>query len=188
VSETLRTFVALPLPDELRAAVAETAAALRAAVGERDVRWVRPEGVHLTLAFLGDTTTAQVAQVRDGLEQVAGANRPVPLRLDRVGVFPHARRPRVFWVGIRDDADALHTLQRAVTAMLTPLGWAPDRRPFTAHLTLGRVRGGARVAPPPADVPVTQAGCTVDSVVLYRSELRRDGARYTVLHRAKLAG
>lgn len=188
MSETLRTFVALPLPDEFRAAVAETAAALRAALGERDVRWVQPEGFHLTLAFLGDTAPAQVVQVCDGLEQVARTNRPVPLRLDQLGVFPHARRPRVFWVGVHDDSGALHALQQAVAAMLTPLGWAPDRRPFTGHLTLGRVRDGARVAPPPDGVPVAQADATIASVFLYRSELRRDGARYTVLHRAELVG
>ncbi len=193
--EELRLFVALELPAPVLTALEKLQEQLRADRSARAVRWTRPEGIHLTLKFLGETPAPRLDAIRAGLVEVASGHRSLRLQAAGLGCFPNPRAPRVIWVGLSGDLDALGALQEAVEAALAPLGFPTEKRPFSPHLTLGRVQQDAA----PADVRALGAlvtGTTVGTlgawqaaaVSLMRSELSRAGARYTCLFRAPLAG
>jgi 2'-5' RNA ligase len=137
--ETVRSFVAIELPEELKQELVEIVDRLSAG-GQPGVRWVDPRGIHLTLKFLGDVAV-------DGLGDVAGALREAAREILRfrlavggLGVFPNPRRVRVAWVGVSGELDVLERLQQRVESALAPLGFAGESRGFTPHLTLARVR------------------------------------------------
>ena len=195
MAEELRLFVALELPAPVLAALERIQDDLRADRSARAVRWTRPEGIHLTLKFLGETPAARLEAIQAGVRAAAGEHGPLRLRAGGLGCFPNPRAPRVIWVGLGGDLDALGALQGAVEAAIAPLGFPTERRPFSPHLTLGRVRQDAS----PADVRAlgalverTAIGTIGEwqaaAVSLMRSELGRDGARYTCLLSAPLAG
>lgn len=130
----MRAFIAIDLPDAIRAVLREKQGAFRAVCPE--ARWTRPEGIHLTLKFLGEISEARVKQVSDAL----GALGPVEvfeIAVKGFGFFPDARRPRVFWAGL-EAPPVLPELARRVEAALEPLGFPGEHRPFTPHLTLAR--------------------------------------------------
>lgn len=143
-SENLRLFVACELPEETRRALAEIQETLRRESVERVLRWVRPDGIHLTLKFLGSVPFESVPGITGAL---AGAIEPFELRVrpGRLGLFGGAR-VRVVWVGLDGDIDGLAALAERVEGALEPLGFAWERRPFAGHLTLARVREQASVA------------------------------------------
>ena len=182
---TFRAFIAIDLPPAVKAALADVAAALdgrvpRGAVGTAAVRWVRPEQMHLTLRFLGDTPANRLPALAAALDTLAAGHAPFILRLTEVGCFPNTRRPRVVWVGLGGAEAKLTALVAALEAALSPLGWPPEDKAFRAHLTLGRVKDERAVqgidwsaAVPPLEVPVT-------AVHLIESQLRPEGPVYTV--------
>jgi 2'-5' RNA ligase len=184
----IRTFVALELPQTARRALADLQGRLKQ---ERMmVRWVRPEGIHLTLKFLGDVPEERVETIGQAVVGAAQGYRALKLGIQGLGVFPGVRKARVIWVGLTGETAALLDLQSAVAAALETQGIPRDRRRFKAHLTLGRFK---KSPPPPALVAVLErhaddAPCdlTLARVVLYRSELRPQGARYTPLLTAPL--
>ena len=139
--EQIRAFIAVELPPAVREAVEGVVRELRSGIGD-GVRWVRPEGVHLTLKFLGDIDAGSVPAVSRAMAQCAASAAPFDLFLEGVGVFPNARRPRVIWIGLGGALEPLLALQHSIDRELEGLGFARERRPFTPHLTLGRVRDG----------------------------------------------
>ncbi|MEK7848688.1 MAG: RNA 2',3'-cyclic phosphodiesterase, partial [Chloroflexota bacterium] len=142
VAEQLRLFVAVELPPGVRAALAGLQRELRPRCGA-GVRWVDAKGIHLTLKFLGGVEGARVPPVQAAVEQAASGQAAFRLSLGSTGFFPNPRRPRVFWVGIEGEVERLGALARRVEVALSPLGFPPERRPFSPHLTLGGVRDGA---------------------------------------------
>ncbi|HEY8490910.1 MAG TPA: RNA 2',3'-cyclic phosphodiesterase [Dehalococcoidia bacterium] len=181
--ETCRLFVALELPEAWRRALARLQGDLRAR-GLAGLRWVRPEGIHLTLKFLGGVPAPRVPEIDAALRAVLAEEPGFALRLGAPGTFG-GPRPRVVWVGVEGAVPALASLQRRVEAALVPLGFPPEARPFAPHLTLARVPEGtapglrrtlaaalAQVGPPPAPE------FRVRSVSLMESFLRPDGAVY----------
>jgi len=183
---TIRAFIAIDLPPAVKAALADVAATLGGRVPRGVVRWVRPEQMHLTLRFLGDTPTDRLPALAAALDALAAGHAPFALRLTGVGCFPNARRPRVVWVGLGGEEAKLTALAAALEAALRPLGWPPEDRPFRAHLTLGRVKDEQAAqgidwsaAVPALEVPVT-------AVHLIESQLRPDGSVYTVRHTSRL--
>ena len=189
---TIRAFIAIDLPPAVKAALADVAATLagrvpRGAVGTAAVRWVRPEQMHLTLRFLGDTPTDKLPHLAAALDALAAGHAPFTMHLTNVGCFPNARRPRVVWVGLGGEEAKLLALVTALEAALRPLGWPPEDKPFRAHLTLGRVKDERAAqgidwaaAVPPLTVPVV-------AMHLIESQLRPDGSVYTVRHTSTLA-
>lgn len=181
----IRTFVAIHLSDEARQVLGQINQELARQV-PRGVRWVAPELMHLTLRFLGDTAVARLPAISQALDAVGAAHAPFQLRLDGLGCFPNRRRPRVIWAGLQGDLDDASALKEAIDAVLVDLGWDPEDRPFSPHLTLGRVKdsrelGGLRwdTAVQPATVPVT-------AVHLIESQLTPQGSIYTVRHTSTL--
>lgn len=132
----MRAFIAIELPDELHDRLAREQTRFRAAAA--DARWTRPEGIHLTLKFLGEISEEQVAQVKEALEEI-GSFEPFGVRAKGFGFFPDARRPRVFWAGLDAPPELAQLAARIESAMAT-LGFATENRAFSPHLTLARFK------------------------------------------------
>ncbi len=194
----IRSFVAIELGPPARAAVEEYLAALRSSIS--GVAWTRPEKLHLTLKFLGGVASPRLDSLARRLAAVASAHAAFTVTVAGVGAFPSITRPRVVWVGLH--APGLVTLAAAIEDACTAEGFAREARPFHPHITLGRVRA-VRGRPPRAARPAAQ-GSTLGSrlvadaarefgtsgataLVLFQSELRREGARYTPLRVMALA-
>lgn len=190
-----RVFVAAPLPDDAAAAVAELVQRVRAEGvpgGGRDVRWVRMDGLHLTLRFLGPTLEDRVDAARAAVRDAAMAGQPFDLTLGGAGTFPSGGRPRALWLGVRDGTDELASLAGRVDRALVARGWPPEMRPFRAHLTLARADGvpagapiGARLEAAAATLQVT---FRVGQIGLFESLTGGGPARYEPLEQAALGG
>jgi RNA 2',3'-cyclic 3'-phosphodiesterase len=142
-----RLFVGVALPENATTAIREVVEEVRAMSlpqGARDVRWVRLDGLHLTLRFLGPTPERMLGPTISAVETVAAAAAgPISIELSGAGTFPSGRRPRTLWIGVSDGVDALMALAAQAESALVGVGWSPDDRPFRPHLTLARSDGVA---------------------------------------------
>lgn len=142
-----RLFVGVALPEDATATVREVVEAVRAMAlphGARDVRWVRLDGLHLTLRFLGPAPEQLLGPSISAVENVAAnAAGPIAIELSGAGTFPSGRRPRTLWIGVSGGVDALTALAGQTESALVGVGWPPDDRPFRPHLTLARSDGVA---------------------------------------------
>lgn len=191
--EMIRAFIAIRLSPAILAALEDVQDRLKQDLPSGLVRWVRPEGIHLTLQFLGDTPAARLEPIAAALAAACAPYAPFHLALQGTGCFPNQRRPRVVWVGVGEPSGALARLQHDVERALAPLGFTPEDRSFTPHLTLGRVKGGDPGALDAlgagiARVRVRAGEMDVRSVHLIQSQLLPGGAVYTSLAEAPLTG
>jgi 2'-5' RNA ligase len=180
--KAIRAFVALPLPDALREGVVATIDRLRPSIP--GVRFVRGEGVHVTLRFLGWTKAETLAALEGPLRAAAAACPPVEMAVRGLGTFPERGSPRVLWMGLTLPL-AVQALQAACERASVTAGFEPETRAFHPHLTLGRWRDRAR-RPSLPDVDLGSG--RVDRLVLYRSQLRAAGSEYTPLFVFPLGG
>jgi len=181
--------VAVKVPE----GVLERLARVQRELGERtgsSVRWVRREGIHLTLKFLGEVDDTALGGIEEAMAGVRAPGFRVECR--RLGFFPNRSRPRVVWAGLEEPTGRLEGLQREVERRLEPLGFEREDRPFHPHLTLGRSRSqrGERRLVEAAESLAAEAfgGFDADDFRLYKSQLHPHGARYTVLGTYALAG
>jgi 2'-5' RNA ligase len=180
--KAIRAFVAFPLAEEVRRDVAATIR--RLAPSLPDVRFVRDEGVHVTLRFLGWTPAETLAALEAPLRAAAAACPPIEMAVRGLGLFPERGRPRVLWLGLDLPAPAAR-LQAACEAAAVAAGLAPETRAFHPHLTLGRWRDGKpRPALPDVDLGKAQVG----ELILYRSDIRPSASVYTPLAVFPLGG
>ena len=186
----MRAFLAIPLPDGARVALAALQRDL--AGSGADVKWVEPENLHISLKFLDEITEAQRRQVEVVLRRVAGHEAPCRLGLNEIGAFPSVVAPRVVWVGLREGRDVVLRIAEAITQEGAAMALPREERLFAAHITIGRVRSLRRrdalaqrlrdtAWQPPATWEMT-------SLRLYQSDLSGSGPRYTVLAEVPLAG
>lgn len=190
----LRLFVSANLPADALEACATECRRVERALGRAatGVRFSRPGGLHLTLKFLGPTPESDVLRVHAGLERAAKDLPPFDVVLRGLEAFPDARRPRVVYLSMTEGAMPLKRLAAALEAQLAPLGFPGEKRAFTPHLTLARVKDpkaapkvGAAIA---ALEPVDVARVRVEAIWLMLSDLSPGGSRYTGLARVPLAG
>lgn len=194
----VRTFVAVELPEEVRAWLAEAQAGLaartaRAGLG-RGVRWVEPSGIHLTLKFLGGTSPRLLPEIERRLAVALAGQRRFSLEASRLGVFPGLRAPRVLWVGLAGGLEELAAVQQRVEEAIAPLGFPTEARAFSPHLTLARVHESVGPAERQLLGEVVRGYSLaaarrfeVAEVSLMRSELSPRGARYSRLLAVPLA-
>ncbi len=190
----IRAFIAVDLPVEIQECLDHIVNSLKQGMGNVPVRWVASQNIHLTLKFLGDVSLNNLEVLQEALHQEAANHKSMVISIGGVGAFPKIRSPRVIWVGVEAPPE-LEILQRGIDSQTTRIGYAPDRRPFSPHLTLGRV---SRNASPQevrkiGDVLTNQkvgflGVARIRSVHLYRSDLRPDGAVYTRLFTASFNG
>jgi 2'-5' RNA ligase len=190
----LRLFFAVPVPAEAREQVRALIGDVQAGVGDGTarIRWVRVEGLHLTLRFLGPTPEDRVPPLSAGADAIAAAEAPFEVELSGGGAFPSPARPRSLWVGVRDGADRLANLADALTNAAGECGLVLDTRPFAPHLTIGRTDGvrlgsvAARFLERAADG--LDVRFAADRIVLFQSLLGGGPARYQPLHEARFGG
>jgi 2'-5' RNA ligase len=187
----IRTFIGVDIGDEIRRRA--TALQHRLARSGADVKWVTPDAMHITLVFLGEIDERDIVTVCRAVAGVAKREPPFPIRIAEVGAFPTARRPKVVWGGITDGTEALRRLHAALETSLLDLKlYAKEERGYTPHLTLGRVRGekdGNALAPELTKHKDWDGGSTLaDEVLVYSSELGKEGPVYAVLARSPLGG
>lgn len=193
-----RVFVAVPLSDDAVTRVANLVDGVRAGTDPerrrrgRDVRWVRLDGLHLTLRFLGPTLDDRLPSVVEAARTAAGAHPPFELRLDGAGAFPNPERPRALWLAVTDGATELAGLAEGLDQALVAAGWPASDRTFQPHLTLARSDGvpaGAAVA---ARLEEAARGLDVaswvDRIVVFESITGGGPARYVALETLRLQG
>jgi 2'-5' RNA ligase len=186
--EGFRAFVAIEIPDAIRAQCAGLSATLGA--GARHVTWVKPGNLHLTLKFLGNARAAQAKRLLESLRHKARKLSPFEVALAGLGAFPSLRRPRVIWVGVTEGADALRDLAAKVEGAAAKAGFPRESRAFSPHLTLGRVKMAGKGESLQALLARSDPGplgrFPVGEVVLFQSRLSPGGAVHTPLHRVAL--
>ena len=182
--EQVRSFIAIELPDEIRLAIARLQAQLKS--GQSSVKWVDPYSIHLTLKFLGNIAVDRISGITGAIEEAARGISPFHLEVKGLGVFPNLRRVQVVWVGVSGEIERLSQLQQRIESNLAPLGFAPESRRFTPHLTLARLRDRASLDERQSFGQLVSAtrfeavyGFNIDSVNLMRSQLTREGAIYS---------
>jgi 2'-5' RNA ligase len=187
----MRAFVAVPIGEQATERVAEVQRGLRGTCEQAGwkVSWVRPENLHLTLKFLGEVEESRIEEIREQLGALE-AYAPFDMQLAGVGAFPPARRPRVIWIGVEQGAGDLRGMALDVEERMETIGFSREKRPFRAHLTVGRVKQARTPATGVLDGwRQVQAGTShVREVVLYQSTLHPQGARYSALARIPLRG
>lgn len=188
----LRVFVAVGLPQEVKAGLSVMRRDLNTAGGEA-VRWVSEDGIHLTLKFLGEIPEGMVVSVSGALEHAVEGVKPFGLEISESGFFPSAKRPKVFWVGLKGDLDSLLVLHNKVDKAMGSLGFQCEEREFSPHLTLARFREKATDEQKRAFVEhVTRsklmrfAPIRVDGISLMKSVLNPAGSIYSELARFRL--
>ncbi len=189
---SLRTFIAVDIPSPIQKLIQQNTDTLRQSLGTSSVRWVRGDNIHLTLKFLGDIAPAQVDGLTQMLRAAAERVNEFDLQIGGCGSFPNWKRPRVLFVGIQAPAE-LEALYRGIESACSRLGYESETRGFSPHLTIGRVREGVSAAELQKIRQVVEAAkvdslgtARVDSVHLYKSDLRPTGSVYTRLFSAPL--
>jgi len=189
VSGLARLFVAVDLGSAVQARVARAIGTARLAASR--ARWVPPEGVHLTLVFLGAVATDRAPAIAQAIGRAAARHRPLEISVRGAGTFGRSSSPRVLYLGIDGEVRALTALQRDITGELEPLGFPREARSFTPHLTLARSRdeqGDASLATAAERLAAFDAGSArIGSVQLVQSYLGPGGARYDVRAESALA-
>ncbi len=183
MSKKIRAFIAISLPERILQAIAKLQETLKGS--GLKIRWTRKEGIHLTIKFLGDIEWDDVEKIHVAMERTTQDFSPFTLRGEGVGVFPDVRRPRVVWVGLTGDVEALRLLQSDLEDQLNHFGFLKEKRAFKGHLTVGRVKGRVDLAKLAKALEALgefrTESFTAQSVVLFQSDLRPNGAVYSRL-------
>jgi len=188
--QTIRSFIAIELSDEARAALADLQNRFKAVTPAHAVRWAAPESIHLTLHFLGDVAADDVEKITELIQLAALPYPPFDLTVGGLGCFPNTRRPRIIWVGVSGQTELLLNLQQNLGEKLKEIGFTPEARSYAPHLTVGRVKDGL------PQRQLTQLGqmlereqskvgqlatLPVTKISLMKSELKPAGSVYTRL-------
>jgi len=190
--EEIRSFIAIELPEMVKLSLGQLEAQLKSG-RQTSVKWVAPGSIHLTLKFLGNIAADSVKDIGQAMAEAAQGITPFRLEVKDLGVFPNLKRVQVAWVGVRGEIDKLGQLQQRLDSNLSRLGFAPEGRPFTPHLTIARLRDNS----PPAErqafgqlIASTQfeAGIfTVEAISLMKSQLTREGPIYSRISQVGLS-
>ena len=176
----IRTFICIEIPESIKSRIDRLQDALRQI--EAQVSWTRPSNIHLTLKFLGGVAPARIEAIGKALELAANGIAPLEVEIGGVGCFPSARNPRVFWVGVSHVTDQLRQLYANIEDQLAREGFAREKRKFSPHLTIGRVRAphnSNRVAEALTASDFESDRFIAKEVILMRSDLNPAGSIYT---------
>ena len=201
----MRTFIALELPSHIGQQLEEISNSLQAFLHKqnapRRLRWSSQSNAHLTLRFLGDTSQTQADKLSTRLQAIITKEQSFELSLGELGCYPNRRRPRVVWVGLQGELSCLQTLQAAIEDAAQQAGFEPEKRPYSPHITLARVRRGTssrqlklisqslqgtRSGNQPPKLEDNTLPFKVNEVVYMKSELRPSGAIHERLQQYRL--
>ncbi len=183
MAETIRTFIAIELNDQVKQTIQELQASLKPLGG--DISWVRPENVHLTLKFLGDLKPKVIPLLTETLTNACQGMRPMATTLTQLGVFPDWRRPRVIWIGLHDEKKEIAHLAMALETVLGNIGYKKEGRNFQAHITFGRVRTAKNIIPLCETIKGLCVSAnikqSINKITLFQSTLTSQGPIYNRL-------
>lgn len=189
----MRTFIAIDLPPVIQQQLTSCQQMLKQRVDATDsgraVRWTPVEKMHLTLRFLGETTGEQRQEMATALTTISAAQLRFELTINGLGCFPNANRPSVIWLGVGGDLVALHSLQSQIEMAARDVGFSPDKRAYSPHLTIGRVQRRAKAHTRrevgamirPVEQPIPPTSFSVDHITHIRSIFKPAGVVYTPL-------
>jgi len=187
----IRTFIAIEIPQDIRDSINVAIAPLKKLLAD-SVKWISPDNVHLTLKFLGDTPEERLEGIETAIARATGGFGPMQVEARGAGAFPNIRKPSVIWAGM-ECPPVLLDLKGLIEAELASLGFEEDTRPFSPHLTVGRVKRGAivprrRLAAEMEKLEGMIFGkMEIREIVLMKSDLRPGGAVYTRLYSSDLS-
>jgi RNA 2',3'-cyclic 3'-phosphodiesterase len=181
---TIRSFLAFELPPEIKDQVRKISEDLKRS--KMDVRWVKPDNIHLTIVFLGDVREGDISAIVREIEQVCFGFHPFDVFLNGLGLFPDKKRPRVIWAGYNGDIERMSGLRDVLHERLAPFDIKEEKRTFKPHLTLGRFRNPAKADPQLDEILLrykdfSSPNFQVGELVLFRSELKPQGPEYKKL-------
>lgn len=180
MNESIRAFICIEVPDSIRSRAGDLQRRLQS-IGA-DVSWVKPSNLHLTLKFLGHISPAKLGEARAALERAVRSSGQFEIEVSGTGCFPSPRSPRVLWIGLGRVPDQLTKLREAIESEMEAIGFAREPKPFSPHLTIGRLKSGrnaARLAQELLAAGFEPERFTARQVILMRSDLRPTGAIYT---------
>lgn len=186
----MRLFVAISIDEAVKRSLEGAIDSLREA--RAPVRWVKHDGLHLTLKFLGETSRERFDELCLSMEKISGKVYPFDITVKGIGAFPHPARPRVVWVGVDEPTRSLSRLWKMVDEAASSLGWEKEKKEFIPHVTLGRVKGNINLGR--LEESLTQlleahwGRQAVESLNVYRSFLGPGGARYELVRSFGLGG
>jgi 2'-5' RNA ligase len=184
--ETIRTFIALDMQAEVKAALEKYVQPLKSLRGR--ISWVKPENLHLTLKFLGDTPANRLEEIAAALQEAAATVEPFSATVASSGVFPNAEYPRVLWIGLDEKSGALLKLAKAIDERMQQFGFAKEKRLFAPHLTIGRAKDTRipEIVRALLEKPFAAMPATFHEIIFMKSELHPSGSIYTPLRKLAL--
>jgi 2'-5' RNA ligase len=189
--KNIRAFLAIEPPEDILQKISGLQEKLKREISGR-ISWTRPQGQHLTLKFFGDISQEDVSKICAAVQKRIVSESPLNLKIEKTGVFPDARRPRVLWCGITGDAERLSVFQKILDGDFANIGFPAEDRPFRAHLTLARIkdpRDLAGMSEALKKYGTFAAGeFTCKELFLFQSKLSGQGAVYTKLAEFALGG
>ncbi|MDM8515331.1 RNA 2',3'-cyclic phosphodiesterase [Desulfobacterales bacterium HSG16] len=187
MTDTIRAFIAIKLPESVTSGILDLQKDLKNK--GLVIKWVRPENIHLTLKFLGNISLVEVNAAKHAILDTTVNFAPFVLTAAKIGVFATVRKPRILWTGIKGDTKHLVDLQKSLDRQLAVAGFEPEKRPFKAHLTIGRFKKNGRFKKKNDPKMLSDAimefehfeskKFMADRIILFKSELRPSGAVYT---------
>jgi RNA 2',3'-cyclic 3'-phosphodiesterase len=182
--KNIRAFLAIDPPEDILQAMSRLQEKLKREINGR-ISWTRPQGQHLTLKFFGDISMDDIKNICSAVQNRIVSESKLNLKIEKMGVFPDARRPRVIWCGVTGDREKLSILQKQLDSAFAAIGFLPDDRPFRAHLTLARIKdsrdltGMNEALTKYSAFTAGEFNCT--ELILFQSKLSPQGAVYTKL-------
>jgi 2'-5' RNA ligase len=189
--KNIRAFLAIELPEDILQAMSGLQEKLKREIGGR-ISWTRPQGQHLTLKFFGDISVEDVKNICTAVQKRIVSGQSLNLKIEKLGVFPDTRKPRVLWCGVTGDVEKLSVLQKQLENDFAGIGFPAEDRPFRPHLTLGRIkdsRGVSGISEALTKYSAFAAGEFIcKELFLFQSKLSPQGATYTKLAEFALGG
>ena len=189
--KNIRAFLAIEPPEDILQAMSRLQEKLKREISGR-ISWTKPQGQHLTLKFFGDISAEDIKNICVAVENRIVSESSLNLKIEKMGVFPDARRPQVLWYGVTGDVEKLSVLQKQLDSDFASLGFPKEDRPFRAHLTLGRIKesrglsGISEALTKHNAFAAGEFGCK--ELILFQSRLLQQGAVYTKLAEFPLKG
>jgi len=188
MSDTIRAFIAIPLNPKIQHSIGHMQDHLKK--NNNDVKWVKLENIHITLKFLGNVDMEQINSVKQVLAILTQNTRPFKVELSQLGAFPNINHPRTLWVGLKDSKQQLSRIAAALDKALGKIGFQDDQKPFSPHVTIGRIRSSKNInllSRSMSNYQISQDQTqTVSKIILFKSTLSSQGPIYESLYQSKL--
>ena len=188
MSDMIRAFIAIPLDPKIQHSIERMQDHLKKT--NSDVKWVKSENIHITLKFLGDVNTEQINSVKQALSNCTHNTRPFKVELSQLGAFPNIEHPRTLWVGLKDHKQKLSRMAVSLEKALGKIGFQGDQRPFSPHITIGRIRSSNNIdalSKSMSNYPISE-NCiqTISKIILFQSILSSEGPIYEPLYKVNI--